>query len=279
MSETVKPETNAEKMVQFSLAQPDKVPAKFRKADGSIDVDVMLQSYTELERRQSNAAAPETAVTVEDPATAVAETPKVDTSIETLLQGMASLGDDTKPADNATLDAAWTAAEMEASTGSMSQASVDALVAAGATPGMVSLLTTQAKTVQNQRVAAATELAGSEENLQKVLSWAKAKLPADERQVLAQSLAGPSAMLVMQGLIAQARAGGAFGEQGTLQSVAGHPPVSSNAALREFTDGTEYLAAMQNPLYTTDPEYRRTVAKRYAITVGKDPARFDSVPM
>ena len=284
-------EGRAAQMVQFSMAQPHKVPAKFKREDGTVDGDALLQSYTELERRQSGgspAPAPDP-VAATDPAAALEDSVDVEAgenalaaaegqetkSLDDILAGLGVKGDATAPS----MAEAWATAEEQAKTGTLTEDALDDLKAAGGTDGMLRVLADRAKSVQTERIADAVRIAGSQGDLSKAINWAKSKMLLSERQQLAQALTGPNASMVMEGLVARARAAGAMGEPGTLQDVPGSPPLSSNAALRPFADGTEYMAAMGNPQYRKDPEYRREVAKRHAITVGKDPSRFDGIPM
>lgn len=278
--DTNTPEGRGQAMASFVLNTPERVPAKFKRADGSIDVDGLAASYAELERRQSGA-----------PAQPAADAPAP-------TQDLSSLGSDestenTPPStsdilgslDNALgtaepkvpdLKEAWETAKAEIAAGKLSEEARKRLLDGGVPAEIISDAEAASSRRTEELKAKAVEIAGSAKDLQATLDWAKANLPLDQRQAMVTALQGPNAETLLSGLVQRARLAGALGEQGYLQSADGGPPPSDNARVRAFTDAREMQAAIADSRYQTDPEYRKTVMKRMMVTRGQDPARLDA---
>lgn len=271
------PEGRGEQMAKFVMNTPDKVPAKFRREDGSIDGDALAASYVELERRQSGApaAAPAAdAVNVASIAADTAEKPAAPASADDILGSLDAALGTAEPKAPAIADV-WKAAQKEIADGALSDDTKGKLLAGGVPEELIQSAVSSAKHRQEAFKAKAVEIAGSPQALQATIDWAKNNLPTEQRQAMVAALQGPNAELLMSGLVQRARAAGALGEQGNLVSTGGAPPVSDNARIRPFTDSGEMQAAMADPRYATDPAYRLAQMKRLAVTRGQDPSAYD----
>lgn len=277
---TSTPEGRGAEMAKFAMTQPDKVPAKFRKDDGTVDVDALTTSYVELERRMSGAGTTSPAeasppASVEDfltpPAPEAPATP-ADTSLDEAL----GLSEPEKPTMQAVFD------EVKASIES-GEGVPEALLKQATDVGIPADLITRMNDDRVRRVedlkAKATQIAGSQENVAAAMKWAKDNLSVDHRKQLVQQLQGPNAEMVMTGLVAKARESGALGEVGALQDADTGIMPSANARIKPFTDFAEQQAAMSDPRYGVDPEYRKLMMKRRAVTKGMDPSVYDNVPI
>lgn len=259
---------SAEGMVQLALKNPSNIPDKFRGADGTVDVDALTESYRALERRMSGAPDPEPEPDPEPKGPAPKQEPETPSgSFEEALS-------DPEPA---TLQETWAQAEREMQAGGLTDATKAELTKAGVPESMITMAQQAVATKRQQDMAKATEIVGGKENLDRVFGWAKQNLSADQRQALARDLQGPNGEMVLRGLADRARSAGALGEQGSLQDPETGPPVASNRKVVPFRDMAEMQAAMADPRYNTDPDYRMEVAKRIGAARGIDPSNYDKV--
>lgn len=110
-----------------------------------------------------------------------------------------------------------------------------------------------------------TAVVGGEENLPRVLAWAKANLSAAEKTFFDQALQSgneAAAVMAMRGIFAQYT--DANGEAPELISEGNKPKTSGG--IKPFDSQVEMFKAMDDPRYRDDPKYRATVEKRMAIS-------------
>jgi len=263
------PEGRAEASVRLALNNPSQVPAKFRGEDGTINVDALLGSYLELERRQSGEPvnvvreaprAPEPA-----PAPAPAPAPEQGTFADAL-----------NDAPRVEPNQAWDALRNEiATTGSISDQTREQLRQLGVPTEVVENTAAGLRAKQQADMARAAELVGGKETLDATLSWAKQNMSAEQRKSLLRDLQGPNGEMILIGLKERARTAGALGESGTLVEVNGGAMPSANSQIKPFRDAAERQAWMSDPRYRTDPDYRALVYKRLGMNTGLDPSVYD----
>lgn len=273
-------EGRAAEMAKFALTTPDRVPVKFRRSDGTIDVDALTTSYIELERRQSGGGKAPASDPVETPDAASVSDGLVDESPSPAADPtdvLSSLDETLGTAEPATptLQEVWKEASTEIASGGLSEATRHKLMSSGVPADMIKAAEETARVRTEQIKAKAVEVAGSAQNLKATLDWAKANLPLEQRQAMVDGLRGPNAEILLQGLVDRARRAGVLGEQGSLQVADGGPPLSDNARIQPFRDPAEMQAVMADPRYGTDPDYRRMTMKRLAVTRGQDPSMYD----
>lgn len=266
-TETPNPQS-AEGMVQLALKNPNAIPAKFRGEDGTVDVDALTESYRALERRMSGAPDPEPPADPEPEPEAPAPTPT---------ESSDSFEDALADPEPAALQETWARAEREMQSSGLTDATKAELTKAGVPESMITMAQQAVASKRQQDMAKASEIVGGKENLDRVFGWAKQNLSAEQRQALARDLQGPNGEMVLRGLADRARSAGALGETGTLQDPDSGPPVSANRKVTPFRDMAEMQAAMADPRYQSDPDYRLEIAKRIGAARGIDPSYYDQV--
>lgn len=248
------PKTEAEALA--ASAQPD-VPAKFLK-DGKVDVDSLLASYRELEKRLSGGAGK------------VAEAPPATPGATPPAQA--------PDADQQTAQAAVTAAGLDWST-LMGRAAAGqpfaaeeyaALERVGMTrdvaDGLAKVLVERSAAEQ----AEAETYAGGKEATAAMLAWAEKNLSAAERESYNQTLASPQWRMAVDSI--RHRMGNALPTAGEPKLVAagGRPGGTASG----YRSQEEMKADMKNPLYSKDPAFREAVyAKMRAATWDLNPSR------
>jgi hypothetical protein len=253
------PEGRAQHNVNMILTNPSSVPEKFRKEDGSVNVDEILASYSELERRQgsgSSAEPPPTAETAKEESTA-----SVQQADKTIAEELAD-----PPASSN--DELWAKAQKELASGGVTSETRQALIAAGVPEAVLEATAAAFKAKAAETRRAMAEKVGGEETLKRMLDWAK-KLPGEERQSLIAALGSPGWETALLGLKARATAAGRLGEQGQLVDPTGDGvPPSAASDMRAWANPREMQAAMRDPRYGTDPAYTAMVETRCIFSTG-----------
>lgn len=286
-------EGRGQHMAQIALQQPERIPAKFRKQDGTIDVDALAKSYTELESRMhgapgtdptsadvsgSNQSSETTTESLLEAETGQQSTAGEDGSATSFAEALA---DPKQPEPNK----AWEQAQQELSTkGELSEATTKALTEMGVPEAIIQSTVSAFKLQQQQSMERAAELVGGKEQLTATFEWAKKNLSVEQRKELAKALQGPNGEMVLAGLHAKAQSAGATPEvtAGTQVDTSYNGPSiapDQNATIKPFADQQELQAAMTDPRYYSDPSYRRMVAKRLGAGVGVDPSKYDDSPV
>lgn len=116
---------------------------------------------------------------------------------------------------------------------------------------------------QKQATEAAAQLVGGEENLKSIVTWAGKKLSDEELESVNAALAGPGAQTALLGL--QARYQAENTEPSPTPGVT--PGVNTGSATVEpYPTHEAMAAAMKDPRYNTDPDYRKEVGMRTTET-------------
>lgn len=267
--DTTTPEGVAKAQVNTLLANPAQIPQKFKDADGTVNVDALTTSYLELERARSGAsadAAPATETTEPSAADAAAALTQNDSSdAESLADALA----DPKAPEGSDL---WAAVGKEFDeTGTLSEGTVAGLLKAGVPQTMISAAVEGRKAKQQQDMVKAAELVGGKSELDATLAWAKANLSQSEKAAIIPLLRGPSAETVLMGMHQRrlAAAPKPDGQVDTSTVVGGTLPQGNpHANLKPFRDWSEQKAAMADPRYKSDPDYRATCEARLMLGAG-----------
>jgi hypothetical protein len=192
------PEGRAQATAQMAMHQhPQQFPDKFKNADGSLNQDLLVQAYTELERKQSmnldgppptgsatnptspeallnpSAGVPAAAGAVPDGGGAPAVTSSDGTTIDDLLR-------DPAPAKESPVD--WQALQDEVSrTGEVSAETMATLQTAGVPREAIAAAIQGWKLQAQEQFKRAAELVGGDEALKATISWAKETMSVSRR--------------------------------------------------------------------------------------------------
>jgi hypothetical protein len=123
------------------------------------------------------------------------------------------------------------------------------------------------KSIEQQNVNKAVEVAGSPDKLKEVIAWAADNLSAEERVATNEALQGPGSEYVLRGLMARYEADSVSMRAEEPQQVPGRVAnASAVEAIQGFVNPQEMNAAMRDSRYVQDPEYRAFVSQRLART-------------
>jgi hypothetical protein len=229
--------------------RPDNIPEKFWDvAKGTVNVEAMAQSYTELEKKNSAPkveAAPAAAITPEQ-------------------QAAAELDAAAKVAASPVVADLVTAAATEyGAKGAFSEATLVALEKSG-----ISRATVQNYTEGLQARAELVTLkvyneAGGESTYKAMQSWAAANLAPEQIKTLDATLGSGDVTATLGAVKTLAALYKAANGTAPAAPIEGQLP-GNGAAGDHFKSQAEQTLAMQDPRYKTDPAYRDAVAQKIA---------------
>jgi hypothetical protein len=250
---------------------PQQFPDKFKNPDGSLNQEMLLASYTELERKQAGVdptpapvePQPES-VSAADASSTVA--PGAATTMDELLRA------DPEPAKSA-VD--WEAIKNEVgNTGEISAETLAKAEAAGVPREAIAAAAAGWQAQAAAQMTRAAELVGGEEPLKATLAWAKQTYDAASIEALQNALRGP---LGEQTLLGLHEAFKAANPESPLIDTGGSPPgPNQQAKIQPYRSYEEMAADMGKPEYKSNPDFQKHVAQRCAAGVGIDPKRFDT---
>jgi len=160
----------------------------------------------------------------------------------------------------------WSAIDAELmDTTELSEATKASLKEAGIPDSFIEAKVRDHKNRMKDDAAQAAVVVGGEEQLKELLEWAKSNLLPDDTKVVADQLRGPGwklALMGLQTLRAQDTSNPSVGEPKT--EIEGTVQPSGNAAPRvpTFTSNEEMTAAIRDPRYKVDKEYREEVYRK-----------------
>jgi hypothetical protein len=273
------PEGRQEHAVTMILTNSEAVPAKFKNADGSVNVDALVQSYAELEKKQGTPVAPKPTTSDDDqPAASVADLVGEDTkSDDDEAVSITDLTQDPTPQPTEA-NKVWEAAKAEVTTtGNLTKATVEALRSAGVPDDVIVTTVNGYKAAMAASTQKAAEMVGGMDQLKATLEWAKANFNDVDRKTLVQQMQGPNAQTVLLGLHAQARAANALPSPKVdmIDTSEGGSAIQPQGKVVPFRTAAEAQTAVADPRYNTDPDYRRQVYRRTLATQGMDPDLVD----
>jgi hypothetical protein len=280
-------EGRADHSVKLALNNPQNIPAKFRKEDGTFDVDAMTQSYIALEQKMSGGGSPdptpdtssgsggEQSSDGQDPLSSLADAQSQSvTSEESSGSESGSIEDALSDPKPQPFD--WQAAMHEVSTtGKVSDQTMANAKKAGIPEEAIKFAAAGYKAQQSSHFDKAAEIVGGKDALNATLQWARENKSSEERKALIEGIKGPNGVMILRGLHAEATTamrpeGASLVDTGK----SGSALAPSSNQVKPFRDQAELMAAIQDPRYKSDPDWRRQQEMRAAVTAGMDAKRF-----
>lgn len=243
------------------VVKNNAVPEKFVNADGSTNVEGLVESYRALENKMSAPAptdAPPQAVAAEAPAPVVTPVP---TTPQTTMDDMLSA-----PEAPATPDI-WARVEAESKTGNISEETIAGLRASGVPESVISNYSSGVKASAEARTTAAADAVGGVDNLQKAMDFARSNYTPEQTEALKGQLNGPLWEATLKGLAIQAGLGNPTHAQAS-PSTAAPAATPVTEAVMPFESQSEMTAAIRDPRYTVDTDYQRFVQARIRANAG-----------
>ena len=231
-------EAQAEGEAQHAPEQVPFVPEKFISEDGSIDVESLAKSYSELERLQGDMQ------------------PQQDMPENTEEMQQGSEG------TIVSSDELQGFAEEVLQEGNLTDESYSSLEARGLPRELVQAYVEGQQALMTQARQQFVAVAGGEEGYNKMSEWAGENLAADELQAYNDAIqSGDTAtmMMTIQGLKARY-------DQVSSQPNLISGDVGTAGATQGFTSWKQVTQAMKDNRYQDDPAYRAEVANRLALS-------------
>ncbi len=260
MSETQTPPSTNEGMSSPGSDQVD-VPEKFRNEDGSVNVNLLSQSYKELEQRLGSSTNSDANQTQQAPSTQQTQAPAVQQT-----QPPSTESDD-RPNYEQQLDPFYKSFEEN---GKLSDEEYDQLQALGYPKNLVDSYIDMTRNTVEQHTKMLIDKAGGQDAFDMKVRWASQnwspeQLEAFDRQV--QSHKPEAREMAINNLIDEyTRVNGTDSQRlhGAVDTgVSGVQPYASEEEMRRD---------MKDPKYQSDPAFRAAVARRYAAMQGRDPS-------
>ena len=240
--------------------QQTAVPEKFKRDDGTVDMEALAKSYAELEKQFH---APKE------------ETPKPTTEIPTDQELRIPSIQDKLESEEPELKSELTQEDYVnwgnelAIKGEFSEATIAEIKAkTNFTDQMINDWTVGQKAKQREAFGQAAQLVGGEERLGSMFEWAANNLPKEQQDVVNQRLAGPDYEVTLYGLAsmydkamaATPKAQEPVPPQNRAPNPAGRSTVEGFSSYGEFTQ------ARSDPRYMQDANYRNAVEERMVKT-------------
>ena len=239
-------------------AIPDAgVPKKFMNDDGSVNVEAMAKSYSELEKKLSQPKAQTTST--EEPK----EAPKTDKPTEVTPKEAPKVENEGQARELVTskgIDFDGLAREFSAS-GNLSEETYTKLEAAGINKDTVDAYIQGQVALAEKYQNEAMDAIGGKEAYQAMAEWAKDNLAPGQLKAYNQAVASydmDTVNFAVQGLKAQYdKANGAAPKRQLMGNTG-----SSGEAIQPFRSRTQYVDAIKDPRYERDSAYRADVLER-----------------
>lgn len=239
-------------------AIPDAgVPKKFMNDDGSVNVEAMAKSYSELEKKLSQPKAQ--ATPTEEPK----EAPKTDKPTEVTPKEAPKVENEGQARELVTskgIDFDGLAREFSAS-GNLSEETYTKLEAAGINKDTVDAYIQGQVALAEKYQNEAMDAIGGKEAYQAMAEWAKDNLAPGQLKAYNQAVASydmDTVNFAVQGLKAQYdKANGAAPKRQLMGNTG-----SSGEAIQPFRSRTQYVDAIKDPRYERDSAYRADVLER-----------------
>jgi hypothetical protein len=215
------------------------IPEKFKKADGTLDVDALTKSYAELEAKLGATSKPADPLSTKP--------------------GSIKLPDPPKGGAEVTGEELSEFAAEFAEKGELSEDAYAKLKRKGYSRELVDGFIEGQVAVAAQREAQVLEKVGGREQYAKVVEWAVANLTTEEREAYNRAVTGGDvaiATFAVQGLMA--RMTGSTDSPPARRVVGGGAPVDAYASMQEFA------ADCRKPEYRTSQKFRDQCAAKLA---------------
>lgn len=250
----------AAKGVAAQQTYSDNVPAKFKKEDGTVDMDALAKSYVELERQFHEKPKEEIPQEVQE----IAEKQEF-----RIPDGPEEVAEEPKEVTPLTQEDYKSWGKELARTGNISDDTKAAIRAkTNMSDEMISDWVTAQRAKNKEYFATAAEMVGGREKLSSVLSWASKNLTGDQAKIINERLAGPDYEITLNGMVAmydKAMANAPKAQEPVPpQNRVAAPP--AGPAVQGFTSHGEFTMARSDPRYMQDANYRRAVEERMVKT-------------
>ena len=263
------PEAKAVANVEVAMNNPAMVPDKFKNEDGSVNGDALLQSYLHMEQRMSGVPVSETPPANEQPQAVTDPSQALKTEDTADAGSIAEAFDGPAAPEGSDL---WKQVETELSTGGeITPETFNALKQAGVPESLIASAAYGRQAKMKSDMDSAYEITGGKESFDATMEWAKTNLSEADKATMSQGLKGPNSLMILQGLHAKYQASAESSGQVDTGS-AGQPALGPAAdRIVAFTSPREQHAAMCDPKYISDPEYRAKVDMRLQLSAGIPP--------
>lgn len=270
---------SAEYNTQVAMTAQHNIPAKFRKPDGTVDQDLLLASYKQLEDMQRG--------TVPDP-TAGAPAPSPATLLDGGSESTMPASSESQPGTSVedilsqkkavapTID--WGAVR----SGTATDADLANIKQLGVPEDFIKQFAKDRAVAKEAAIAKVAESVGGEEALKATLLWAQKTLSeADWNQLRTAVASGDQSQRLLMGLHAQFVASQPQ-ESGLIVPVDGGVGATT-AQVAPYVSKAEMMADMDErdtagkELYKYSPVKQRAVAQRIFVTEGGDIRNFDAL--
>ena len=234
------------------------IPKKFLNEDGSVNVEAMAKSYSELEKKLSQPKAQATTPTDEPKEAPKQDKPTEDSPKET--PKVENEGQARELVTSKGIDFDGLAREFSAS-GNLSEETYTRLEAAGINKDTVDAYIQGQVALAEKYQNEAMDAIGGKEAYQAMAEWAKDNLAPGQLKAYNQAVASydmDTVNFAVQGLKAQYdKANGAAPKRQLMGNTG-----SSGEAIQPFRSRTQYVDAIKDPRYERDSAYRADVLER-----------------
>lgn len=236
-----------------NMQRSGQVPDKFKNEDGTVNVEALAKSYTELEKVAFTKNTKETSdpAPVEEPA--VIETPGQ--TLDEMLE---------KPKVTV-----WDRLETESASGNISPETVNELKAQGIPDSVINRHIEGLKVQAERRTEQAANAVGGVENLSKAMDFARNNFSPEQLEAFKSQLNGPMWETTLKGLALQAGLDLSTSD-GRKSSVSASGPSAtpSKKEAKPYASQAEMLQDQYDPRYKFDPEFQEHVYARLRATPG-----------
>lgn len=235
-------------------ARSGQVPDKFKNEDGSVNVDLLAQSYRELETRFHKKEQP---VAESNDQSVQAGSPVSDRPIEGDLGAMLDGPKRT----------VWDRVADESKSGSISEDTLEALKAEGVPDEIVASYVDGIKARSEARTRAAADVVGGAKNLNAVMTYARDNFTPAQLEAFKSQLNGPTWDIALKGLAATAGVSINPIKEPKSFSTGGPAATPESDDPRPFETQREMTAAIADRRYQVDAAYRELVQARIRASV------------
>lgn len=273
-TETKPEKTQYEQMADWAASQPAKVPAAYKKEDGSIDLAKLADAYKKQAEGAGTSGTEEEEAKGELTLDSIFELEDTGTGSadETLEE---ALGLSTKKSE---ID--WAAVEKEVlETGTMSSATLKAVRASGIPDSVIKatvkgyLSTRQEHYSKVASVLSPDNPAEGKKIMSKVLAYVNKNYTPEQKKAILEALQGPAGEETLRGLHQKWALVTQAANPTDTSRGGGASPGASPAQYQPFRTNAEMLAALQDTRYRSDPDFQKEVMIRAALAKGVSPER------
>lgn len=258
-------------MAARGVAATEGVPAKFQNADGTVNMDAFIKSYSELENKfhapaEEAPVAPAAEAPVEDAPADEVKTPE-SLQIEEPApepEPEADAADSPIPGVSEEKYGQWKGEIMR---GGLSEESRAELAKLGFNDTIINDFVDAQKAHLRAGMERASGVVGGQDNLSKIFGWASNNLDVASRQEINAGLAGSAWEVTLRGLEAQynaAQSARPKAQEMTHKATAANP--AGQEGVRGFGSLAEFQQLRGDARYGRDPRFTDQTNQRAALT-------------